>query len=122
MCECAACTKPGARLEGLSLLRHRAGQVEKQGASMEISVLSLAAVSTCSYTAGCTYQHCLAVWKYATVVCNAKKKLCSCNYDINSLSMGCAVTLGCLIKRGTNECFHQTTLQEPQDTHTSVLM
>lgn len=64
-------TKPGARVEGLSLLRHRAGQVERQGASMEISVLSLAAVSTCSYTAGCTY-HCLAVWKYATVVRNAK--------------------------------------------------
>lgn len=49
--------------------------------------------------------------------------LCYCNYDDdNTRSVGCAVTLGCLIEHGTNECFHQRALQEPQDTHISILM
>lgn len=60
VCECVAAQSLMLLLVGPSLLRHRAGQVEEEGASMKMSLLSLAAVARRCYIAVRSYQHCLA--------------------------------------------------------------
>lgn len=52
--ECVAAQSLMLLLVGLSLLRHRAGQVEEEGASMEMPLLSWRHAATPLYVRSCS--------------------------------------------------------------------